>query len=184
MKTFTVECSRTEFFYVTVRANEEQEAREAAIEVICNSDDPWEQFGDRSDGFETTDCNVTFEQNHDDIAEAAVCLWEQIIHPTYGTFPLAISACNEEGWSAVRATILGWAGACDLVYREAINLGYDDSFDWEFCPLFLSIATNAASDGEVIDNHLRLNFDPANHQQIRIMAEKIVAAQPRPENAA
>jgi hypothetical protein len=56
-KTFRVEVSRTDVFTVEVTAEDEDEARELALEEICHADAPMAAFFTRSEGFETTTCN-------------------------------------------------------------------------------------------------------------------------------
>lgn len=56
MKTYKVEISRTDYFSVEVEADGEAEARQAALDTICQADDPMGAFFTHSEGFDTEGC--------------------------------------------------------------------------------------------------------------------------------
>lgn len=57
MPSFRVQICRADFFDLEVEADDETEARDAALKVICQSEDPIADYFSHCDGFETTDCN-------------------------------------------------------------------------------------------------------------------------------
>ena len=62
-----------------------------------------------------------------------MCLWEVLLNDRT-TNP----ALDRHGWSAVRMAVLALAEPCHLAWEQAIRDGYDDSFDWDFCPTWLT----------------------------------------------
>lgn len=71
------------------------------------------------------------------LMECAACLWEAAMdmkphHPGLREW----LECN--GYCDVRMTVIGWAAECDRDYQKAVADGFEDSFDWEFVPDWLS----------------------------------------------
>ncbi|MCW3782484.1 hypothetical protein [Defluviimonas salinarum] len=101
----------------------------------------------------------------------AACLWEQCIEPTHALFRGVQALRDIHGTVDVRAGIVGLSEACDIVYETARGLGYDDSFDWEFCPLFLRHCTTA-DDPEATD--IALKFNLADEAAVKANAQLIL----------
>jgi len=86
-----------------------------------------------------------------DVALTAMCLWEAVLEycaDDYGNNSLS-SSLNYEvhksvsvvriniGAARLRDTVLGFAKPCHDEWEVAVAAGYDDSFDWEWCPAWL-----------------------------------------------
>jgi hypothetical protein len=91
-----------------------------------------------------------------DETEAAMCLWEAYLEasriawagynagkPT--TWQSALLAHHEaQGWAQMRLDVLGMAVECRLDWeRKVKDEGYDGSFDWDYCPAWLTARLQA-----------------------------------------
>ena len=78
-----------------------------------------------------------------DEAVTAMCLWEAWLEIRNTSTPGDLVAeemerlQGEHGVASIREVVLGLVPACELAWKAAHALGYDDCFDWEFCPDFL-----------------------------------------------
>jgi hypothetical protein len=54
MPKFNVLAKRVDFFDVTVEVDDITQAEDAALEILTQSEDPWEEHGSTCDGFEVT----------------------------------------------------------------------------------------------------------------------------------
>lgn len=69
------------------------------------------------------------------LMESAACLWEEFLErPEYKDANKHVS----EGMAGHRSWCVNLTAEAELTWRLARALGFDDSFDWEFCPAFLS----------------------------------------------
>jgi hypothetical protein len=72
-----------------------------------------------------------------DLIDAAACLWEAALE-LKGS-PLIAPAIERFGTAEVRTAVVRHAAVCHLQWVEAVEeSGYDDAFDWEWCPKFLT----------------------------------------------
>ncbi|CAB4197181.1 hypothetical protein UFOVP1304_55 [uncultured Caudovirales phage] len=73
----------------------------------------------------------------DESIEDAMCLWEVIL-----TLPNA-----ERDWwldggaAAARSLVAELSPFCSAAYEHAVSRGFDDCFDWEFCPAWIEIVS-------------------------------------------
>lgn len=85
-----------------------------------------------------------------DIVESAACLWEAYLEAnrrmvwaennrTKTTFDREVLRWHEaQGWGAVRQIVIGWARECHVDWMRAVEADtFHDSFDWDFCPVWL-----------------------------------------------
>jgi hypothetical protein len=71
-------------------------------------------------------------------ALAAMCLWEAVVAPDSDDSAPWYDDRECEGTCALRDRVLSLAPQCDSDWEFAqANLGFDDSFDWEFAPQWL-----------------------------------------------
>ena len=56
-KAYSVTLSRDDYYLVVVKAEDEKQAKEYATEAVCQSEDPWEEYGDWSEGFRVVEVN-------------------------------------------------------------------------------------------------------------------------------
>ena len=56
MRSWSIDFVRTDHFALEVEAETPEEAMAMAREIICDSDDPYDDFGGFSDGFQVTGC--------------------------------------------------------------------------------------------------------------------------------
>ena len=81
----------------------------------------------------------TEEIERDFVTEAAMCLWEDVIRRIKEepeTSPLQV-ARMDGGTANLRLEVLQLAEPCAQAWAVAEALGYQEAFDWEFCPWFL-----------------------------------------------
>ncbi|BBD98073.1 hypothetical protein SAMIE_1015740 [Sphingobium amiense] len=71
-----------------------------------------------------------------DAAEAAACLWEEVLERK--DEPNVKAAFEHRGYADLRATVCGWAEPVHRDWQEASANGYDDPFDFEFVPAWVS----------------------------------------------
>lgn len=69
-----------------------------------------------------------------------MCLWEFVLADlgTRGPSPYG-DFLSQNGTAGLRERIASFAPSCDAAYAYAVQLGYDDAFDWEFVPRFMSL---------------------------------------------
>lgn len=75
----------------------------------------------------------------DNLMEAAMCLWEAALYLTPrddGNEPIQ-AWLDQRGTAEVRRMILNQAEACHVEWEQAVEAGYDDCFDWHWCPKWL-----------------------------------------------
>jgi len=77
-----------------------------------------------------------------DEAEAAMCIWEEIL--SLKERNMQVSRHFEQGGTAaIRLFALSLAKPCHLAWERAVkDAGYDDAFDWEFVPDWISENVN------------------------------------------
>jgi len=77
-----------------------------------------------------------------DLLDAAATLWEAVIDaeakPNSPTGRALAIAREADGTSSLRYLVTGWAEECHRAWMAARAAGFDDSFDWEFCPVWLA----------------------------------------------
>ncbi len=84
----------------------------------------------------------------DDYAEAAMCLWEAFLEAeavysphnrTAHAYPHLHAMRQSHGTVTVRLDIRDEAEQCHRDWEKAVaEEGYDDCFDWEWCPEWLA----------------------------------------------
>lgn len=70
-----------------------------------------------------------------DAAEAAACLWEEVLENRER--PDVRAAFEHRGCADLRATVCGWAEPVHRDWEQASANGYDDPFDFEFVPAWI-----------------------------------------------
>lgn len=77
-----------------------------------------------------------------DLIDAAACLWEAALEAREAkddTGAKLRSIIHRDGVAALRNAVTGWAEACHRAWEHAVATeGYDDCFDWEWCPQWLA----------------------------------------------
>ena len=74
-----------------------------------------------------------------DIAEAAACLWEAALELQNRPEGAPLRQIREaEGTSALRLQIVSMADDCHRDWLAAGGHERDDSFDWDWCPAWLT----------------------------------------------
>lgn len=98
--------------------------------------------------------HINYSLTYDE-AEAAMCLWEECIHrlrdchpSNRDTEPLWNWLRGGEGAASARDMCLRLAKDIEYSYSVAREMGFDDSFDWEFIPRWADYAM------EVTEEHL------------------------------
>lgn len=72
---------------------------------------------------------------YEPIIDAAVCLWEACLDAGYSHYQRYREA---NGAAEARDRVIGFARLCHESWLFAhTELGFDDAFDWEWCPAFL-----------------------------------------------
>lgn len=94
-----------------------------------------------------------------DLVEAAACLWEAVLdrkNSNEMAQPDLDAAFREHGWSSIRNAVCGWARWVHLDWERAVaEHGYDDPFDWEFCPKWLDLNATFDENGATLTNGIR-----------------------------
>lgn len=90
-------------------------------------------------------CGVTEGEHHEleDLIDASMCAWEYVLSELSGGNNKWTARRDLEGTSALRYHVLNMAEVIRSAYGVAVKAGFDESFDWEFVPKFLSRATDA-----------------------------------------
>lgn len=75
-----------------------------------------------------------------ELMDAACCLWEEVLSWTKGRNHNCTIYREDYGWANLRGDIIKLAGPCHEAWCNAHRNGhgYDNGFDWEFCPWFLA----------------------------------------------
>lgn len=72
--------------------------------------------------------------------EAAVCLWEACLENTFQHYT---RFRDQHGAAETRSRVITFAKQCEAAWKVAHEkLGFDDPFDWEWCPRFLRVAVS------------------------------------------
>lgn len=79
----------------------------------------------------------------EDLIDASMCAWEYVLSELSGGNNKWTARRDLEGTSALRHHVLNMAEVIHSAYGVAVKAGFDESFDWEFVPEFLSRATDA-----------------------------------------
>lgn len=76
--------------------------------------------------------------------EAAMCIWEYALLCRIEDDDSVYNflRCGE-GASKARLMCIDLAMVCEEAYNAAFKAGFDDSFDWEFVPMFVRAAMKA-----------------------------------------
>ena len=72
----------------------------------------------------------------DDLALTAMCLWEEYL--TNRNDPEFHAALEVVGTAQLREDVLALAEPCHDAWERAQAEGYDDCFDWRWCPDWLT----------------------------------------------
>jgi hypothetical protein len=83
-----------------------------------------------------------------DAAEAAACLWEEVLENR--DRPDVRAAFDNCGSADLRATVCGWAEPVHRDWEEASANGYDDPFDFEFVPAWIKANATFSEAGAVL----------------------------------
>lgn len=84
-----------------------------------------------------------------ELAEAACCIWEEFLalkaraqnSPLYpgGQGDRLLKTWESEGTAQMRLNAINLAERCHMDWRKAVDeRGYDDPFDWDFVPRWIS----------------------------------------------
>ena len=72
--------------------------------------------------------------SHEEITEAAVCLWEACLEHNYKHYA---EFRKKFGAPETRARVISFAEQCHQAWEIAHPDDFDAPFDWEWCPAFM-----------------------------------------------
>lgn len=76
----------------------------------------------------------------DEIIDAAVCLWEACLDDGFSHYQ---RYRENYGAAETRDRVVSFARQChESWYFAHIELGFDDPFDWEWCPRFMTLCVD------------------------------------------
>lgn len=86
----------------------------------------------------------------EDEIDAALCLWEECIRRRQlGDDEFFDWLRGGEGAANARDMCVQLAKDCETSYQVARECGFDDSFDWEFVPLWVNLAITITNEHEM-----------------------------------
>ena len=68
------------------------------------------------------------------LTEAAVCLWEACLEENYTHYTIFRVT---HGVAETRMRVISFAEQCHQAWELAHPKHFDESFDWEWCPMFM-----------------------------------------------
>lgn len=78
-----------------------------------------------------------------DLLDAAMCAWEHVAEQARKGGNKWADYARPYGIAALRGHVAGLAATVHEAWEAAMSVGFDESFDWDFVPLFLEHATNS-----------------------------------------
>lgn len=91
-----------------------------------------------------------------DECEAAMCIWEEAIHrQAVKDDELFKWLAGGEGAATARGMCIELAKDIELSYHVAKMYGFDDCFDWDFVPMWATLAMEVTEEHDLTEKWLR-----------------------------